>query len=216
MSKTEQVAAIRKAFPEILWFDDFDRFRWEEELCGNVSRNGTVSVEGPPGIFIALPQWTGGAVQVIREALGMDTPPVVTPDGPRCGRCTVANPQGYRKGYQWGCGKCRALNIVSADTPMRRIREAHGLTFEEVALSAGLDIQALLYIEVGRSRPRLADMLALLDVLDPSPAEEVALHRFWASAGTLAVDGPAIVLPLPKDDADAAALIARVCHEVTP
>lgn len=203
------------AFPGLDWSD---RSFTGHGVTGRVTQQGAVHVVGQDGVKrTASPQWAGGDVQVVREAAGLDSPPVVTPDGPRCGRCAVANPQGYRAGYQsFECGKCRALNIVSADTPMRRIREARNLTFEEVAVSAGLDIQALLYIEVGRSRPRLADMIALLDVLDPSPAEEVALHRFWASAGTLAVDGPAIVLPLPKDDAEAAALIARVCHEVTP
>lgn len=53
---------------------------------------------------------------------------------------------------------------------LKRIREAAGLTQEEVGDRCGMDLSAISRLERGERNPRLTTMLRLADALDVEPA----------------------------------------------
>ncbi|MFK0190577.1 helix-turn-helix domain-containing protein [Kitasatospora sp. NPDC090308] len=53
---------------------------------------------------------------------------------------------------------------------LRRLREARGLTLEELAARSGLSFRGVAYIEHGRRNPSLATLLCLAKGLQTKPS----------------------------------------------
>ena len=63
------------------------------------------------------------------------------------------------------------MDTVSLGSRIREIREAHGLTQEELAAKTGISIKHLSVLERGLKEPRLSTFLAIVKALGTTPNE---------------------------------------------
>jgi hypothetical protein len=223
-AKHDCMRRVIALYPGATWSGDY--FEIDPETSGNVSTNNkhaVIYLEGAKDRKVVSGGFLDDLCQAVREVQGRAAVPAVNVAGKSCGRCGRRAHQMYRKNcFSFTCGGCRALNVVSSDTPMRRLREAAGLELWELAALAEITVPRAVDIETGRRRGSKiagqpigatpAERSAILDALSPyaTAAELVELLRFLATAGTVAVEGPAIILPLPEDDGKAADLVSEV------
>ena len=63
------------------------------------------------------------------------------------------------------------MDTVSLGSRIREIREANGLTQEELAAKTGISIKHLSVLERGLKEPRLSTFLAIVEALGTTPNE---------------------------------------------
>lgn len=67
---------------------------------------------------------------------------------------------------------------------LRRLREARGLTLEELASRSGMSFRGVVYIEHGRRNPSLTTLLNLAQGLQAEPSALLAVFDRHDTSGT--------------------------------
>jgi transcriptional regulator with XRE-family HTH domain len=60
---------------------------------------------------------------------------------------------------------------TTADTPLRRVREARGLRLEDVASASGVSIRTVFDAERGRGRPHPSSKKLIAQALEVDPSD---------------------------------------------